>query len=140
MDFQNGGTLYSYDGSGLRVKKVTGGNTTIYVFSGTLPIAEYVNGTLTKEYVYAADQLLATYDAGTAGGPLMGRVEKLSSLRTLRVPHSFARFSRMSGGERVGRIDFPDAERVEAAFAHSTKTALSGAPSGFSTLPTAEVS
>jgi len=30
----------AYDGSGLRIEKVTGGSTTVYIFSGTKVIAE----------------------------------------------------------------------------------------------------
>src|SRR5207249_1754153 len=48
----------------LRVKKVSGSPTTVYVFSGTKVIAEYANGSLSKEYVYSGSQLLATI-AGT---------------------------------------------------------------------------
>ncbi|MFQ5684640.1 MAG: hypothetical protein ACE5HC_15380, partial [Candidatus Binatia bacterium] len=52
----------SYDGSFLRVKKVAGSTTTVYVFSGTKVIAEYVAGSLSKEYIYAGSQLLATLE------------------------------------------------------------------------------
>jgi hypothetical protein len=38
------GATYSYDGAGLRVKKVAGATTTRYIFSGTKVVAEYVNG------------------------------------------------------------------------------------------------
>ena len=38
------GSSYSYDGNGLRVTKVSGGTTTVYIFSGTKVIAEYENG------------------------------------------------------------------------------------------------
>lgn len=53
---------YTYDGAGLRVKKVAGSSTTRYVFSGTKVIAEYTGATptLSKEYIYAGSQLLAT--------------------------------------------------------------------------------
>jgi hypothetical protein len=44
---------YSY-AAGLRVKKVAGGTTTRYIFSGTKVIAEYVNGALSKEYIYSS--------------------------------------------------------------------------------------
>ncbi|MFQ5663777.1 MAG: RHS repeat-associated core domain-containing protein, partial [Terriglobia bacterium] len=56
---------YTYDGSGLRVKKVAGSTTMVYVFSGTKVIAEYVNGSLSKEYIYAGAQLLATEEGST---------------------------------------------------------------------------
>lgn len=62
---QTQAALYAYDGGGLRVKKVAGSTTTVYVFSGTKPIAEYENGALTKEYVYAGSQLLATVTPGS---------------------------------------------------------------------------
>ena len=40
-----GGATYTYDGNGLRVEKqVTGGTTTVYIFSGSKVIAEYDNG------------------------------------------------------------------------------------------------
>jgi RHS repeat-associated protein len=56
---------YSYDDS-LRIKKVTGGTTTVYIFSGSKVIAEYAPSvgtnppTLLKEYVYSGSKLLAT--------------------------------------------------------------------------------
>jgi RHS repeat-associated protein len=61
---------YTYDGNGLRVKKVSGGTTTVYVFSGSKVIAEYDNGAAvgspSREYIYSGDRLLATSDsAGT---------------------------------------------------------------------------
>jgi YD repeat-containing protein len=62
------GATYSYDGAGLRVKKVAGGNTTVYVFSGSKVLAEYVNGAApaapTKEYVYSGSALVATHEGG----------------------------------------------------------------------------
>ena len=36
-----GSGTYTYDGNGLRVQKVSGTSTTIYIFSGTKVIAEY---------------------------------------------------------------------------------------------------
>ncbi len=58
---------YTYDGNGLRVKKV-GGSTTVYIFSGSKVIAEYENGALpanpTREYIYSGSQLLATIEGG----------------------------------------------------------------------------
>jgi hypothetical protein len=47
-------------GAGLRVKKVAGGTTTRYIFSGTKVIAEYANGSLSKEYINSGSKLLAT--------------------------------------------------------------------------------
>jgi hypothetical protein len=35
---------YTYDGNNLRVKKVSGGTTTVYIFAGSKVIAEYQNG------------------------------------------------------------------------------------------------
>jgi RHS repeat-associated protein len=63
------GATYTYVGA-LRVKKVVGSTTTVYVFSGNKVMAEYVNGAPvnqpTKEYVYAGSRLLATVAAGGA--------------------------------------------------------------------------
>jgi RHS repeat-associated protein len=59
------GATYTYFGP-LRIKKVVGASTTVYVFSGSKVIAEYANGTLSKEYVYAGSQMLATVAAGGA--------------------------------------------------------------------------
>ncbi len=63
----NGSTSYSYDGSSLRVKKLSGA-TTVYLFSGTKVIAEYVNGAVpsspTREYIYSGSSLLATIEGG----------------------------------------------------------------------------
>ncbi len=57
------GAAYSYDGKGLRFKKVSGGTTTVYLFWGSKVIAEYVNGAAvgspTREYIYSGSQLLA---------------------------------------------------------------------------------
>jgi len=44
----------------LRIKKVVGSTTTLYLYAGSKPIAEYVNGSLSKEYIYAGSALLAT--------------------------------------------------------------------------------
>jgi RHS repeat-associated protein len=54
-----GPPTYTYFGA-LRIKKVTGSTTTVYVYSGTKPIVEYVNGSVSKEYIYAGSALLAT--------------------------------------------------------------------------------
>jgi RHS repeat-associated protein len=63
----NGATAtYSYDGSSLRVKKVAGSTTTVYVLSGSKVLAEYVNGATpanpTREYIYSGSTLLATLE------------------------------------------------------------------------------
>lgn len=59
---------YNYNGNGLRVKKVSGGTTTVYLFSGAQVVAEYVNGAApsapTKEYIYLNSKLLATIASG----------------------------------------------------------------------------
>jgi len=58
---------YTYDGNSLRVKKVSGGTTTVYIFSGSKVIAEYDNGALvgspSREYIYAGAALLAKIDS-----------------------------------------------------------------------------
>jgi len=66
---------------GLRVKKaVTGGNTTVYIFSGSKVIAEYDNGAApgspSREYIYSGGPegsgLLAKIDSsGTRHPPLI---------------------------------------------------------------------
>jgi RHS repeat-associated protein len=71
----------TYDASGLRVEKVTGGSTTVYVFSGKHVVAEYTPSALpsapTKEYIYLGSQLLATLDAG--GNPTYRHPDLLSA-------------------------------------------------------------
>jgi RHS repeat-associated protein len=63
-----GNATYTYDGASLRVKKVSGGTTTVYVFSGQKVIAEYENGAAvgspTREYVYLGSQRLAKIEGG----------------------------------------------------------------------------
>ena len=63
-----GSGTYSYDGKGLRVEKVAGTTTTVYIFSGSKVIAEYVNGAApsspTREYIYSGSALLAKVEAG----------------------------------------------------------------------------
>ena len=58
---------YTYDANGLRVKKVSGSTTTVYIFSGSKVIAEYDNGAAvgspSREYVYAGGVLLAKIDS-----------------------------------------------------------------------------
>jgi len=60
---------YSYDCKNLRVQKVSGGNTTVYIFSGGKVLAEYVNGAAptapTREYIYSGSALLAKIEGGT---------------------------------------------------------------------------
>jgi RHS repeat-associated protein len=62
-------STYSYDCKNLRVQKVSGGNTTVYIFSGGKVLAEYVNGAAptapTREYIYSGSALLAKVEAGT---------------------------------------------------------------------------
>lgn len=84
----NAGSLtHNYDGKSLRTKTVVGTTTTRYLFSGTLPIAEYVNGTLSHEYIYAGGQRIARLD--NSGAPtyllrdhLSTRVENGATTRT----------------------------------------------------------
>ncbi len=62
------GSSYSYDGNSLRVKKVSAGTTTAYIFSGSKVIAEYENGAApaspTREYIYSGGALLAKIEGG----------------------------------------------------------------------------
>jgi RHS repeat-associated protein len=61
---QSSAGTYTYDGNGLRVKKISGSITTVYVFSGSKVIAEYDNGTSpSREYVYSGGTLLAKIDS-----------------------------------------------------------------------------
>jgi RHS repeat-associated protein len=61
-------STYSYDCKSIRVKKVSGGNTTVYIFSAGKVIAEYLNGAAAtapaREYIYSGDRLLAKVEAG----------------------------------------------------------------------------
>jgi RHS repeat-associated protein len=61
---------YTYDGRGLRVKKVSGSATTVYIFSGSKVIAEYDNaapvGSPSREYIYSGGTLLAKVESGAA--------------------------------------------------------------------------
>src|SRR6266568_3368775 len=65
----NGGSsgAYTYDGNGLRVIKVSGSTTTVYIFSGSKVIAEYDNGAApsapSREYIYSGGALLAKIDS-----------------------------------------------------------------------------
>jgi RHS repeat-associated protein len=68
VTINSGSATYSYDGRSLRVKKVAGGTTTAYIFSGTRAIAEYQNGAApsspTREYIYSGASLLAKIESG----------------------------------------------------------------------------
>jgi len=64
-----GAANYSYDGNGMRVvKSVTGGATTVSIFSGSSVIAEYDNGAAptapSREYIQGATGLLAMISNG----------------------------------------------------------------------------
>jgi RHS repeat-associated protein len=63
----NGGAsptaTYNYLGP-LRIQKFTGGQTTVYIYAGSKPIAEYVNGQISREYLYGGSQMLATVSGG----------------------------------------------------------------------------
>jgi RHS repeat-associated protein len=65
----NGGASgsYTFDGKGLRVTKVSGSTTTVYIFSGSKVIAEYDNGAVpvspSREYIYGGAALLAKVDS-----------------------------------------------------------------------------
>ncbi len=88
---------YVYDGNNLRVRKCTPNCTsptasTVYIFSGAMPIAEYDNGAAanapSREYVYGRGQLLATISGGTT---------------TYHHPdHLSVRLSTDSGGNKIG--------------------------------------
>jgi RHS repeat-associated protein len=62
-----GSGTYTYDGNGLRVKKVSGSTTTVYIFSGSKVIAEYDNGAAvgspSREYISGGSALLAKIDS-----------------------------------------------------------------------------
>jgi RHS repeat-associated protein len=62
------GATYTFDGNSIRVKKVSGATTTVYIFSGAKVIAEYDNGAApaspSREYIYSAGALLAKIEAG----------------------------------------------------------------------------
>ena len=63
-----GSGSYTYDGNGLRVQKsVSGGATTVYIFSGSKVVAEYDNGAApsspSREYIYSGGALLAKIDS-----------------------------------------------------------------------------
>jgi len=57
---QSASGTYTYDGNGLRVQKVSGGATTVYVYSGSKVIAEGDGvGSVLREYIYAGSSLVA---------------------------------------------------------------------------------
>jgi RHS repeat-associated protein len=72
----NGGSsgAYTYDGNGLRVKRVSvvsgTTTTTVYLFSGSQVISEYDNGAAptapSREYIYSGGALLAKIDSSGA--------------------------------------------------------------------------
>jgi len=87
-----GAAAYTYLGA-LRVKKVVGATTTVYVYSGTKPIAEYNAGDPVtqpnKEYIYAGTSLVA---AVSSTGTVYSHADHLSirggwPTLILRVPH-----------------------------------------------------
>lgn len=61
-------STYGYDCKSLRVQKVAGGVTTVYIYSGGKVIAEYENGALptapAREYIYSGSTMLAKIEAG----------------------------------------------------------------------------
>jgi RHS repeat-associated protein len=65
-----GSATYSYDGNGRRVEKaVSGGTTTVYIFSGAQVIAEYENGAApaspTREYISSGSAPLAKIEGSS---------------------------------------------------------------------------
>src|SRR5271165_3214564 len=58
---------YTYDGGGLRIKKIAASTTTVYIFSGSKVVAEYDNGAAptapSREYIYSGTTLLAKIDS-----------------------------------------------------------------------------
>src|SRR5262249_16473395 len=78
---------YTYFGA-LRIKKVAGSTTTVYIYSGSKPIVEYVNGSLSAEYIYGGVGLLATLRSGSTTyhhpDHLYNRAETDSSGNVLR--------------------------------------------------------
>jgi RHS repeat-associated protein len=65
---------YTYLGA-LRVKKVAGATSAVYVYSGTKPIQEYENGSLKREYIYAG------------GGPMLATVTWSGGTSTTTYQH-----------------------------------------------------
>ena len=61
--------VHEYDGNGLRVRRTrSGGSDVVYLFAGSLPIAEYTAGAAasapTTEYIYIGGSLLASRASG----------------------------------------------------------------------------
>lgn len=69
----NGTPSANYDGNGFRVQK----GSTVYIYSGGQPIAEYNGASLVTEYVYGPSGLLATIPAG--GSPSYSLGDHLSA-------------------------------------------------------------
>jgi len=66
VTYSGGSSTYAYDGYGFRVRRTTGGVSTVYVYSGSKVIAEYAAGSAAsspqREYIYSGTMLVATYD------------------------------------------------------------------------------
>lgn len=64
-----GSGTYSFDANSHRIQKVSGGTTTVYIYSGSQVIAEYDNGAAvaspSREYIYGGEQRVATIQSGT---------------------------------------------------------------------------
>jgi RHS repeat-associated protein len=78
---QLGSTLVNtFDGTNLRVEKTTSGSTNVYIFAGSLVIAEYSPSAPpsapTREYIYVGPQLLASLDS--SGNPTYRHFDNLS--------------------------------------------------------------
>jgi len=101
----------TYDGNSLRVKKVSGSTTTVYIFSGSKVIAEYLNGGSSGTYSYDGNNL---------------RVEKVSgSTTTVTI---------FSGGKDIAEYDngaSPSSPSRE--YIYSGSTLLAKFASGVST-------
>ncbi len=105
-----GSGTYTYDGNGLRVKKVSGSTTTVYAFSGMKVIAEYVNGAAptspTREHIYSGGALLAKVESGAT--------------QYYHSDHLSTRLMTDSGGNKIGEQGhFPFGE---SWYASSTTT------------------
>ncbi len=61
VKFDNGATTYSYDGSGNRIKKVSGGAVTVYVYNVNKQlVAEYANSTPATQTSFVTSDMLGT--------------------------------------------------------------------------------
>ena len=92
-----GAATYTYDGKGMRVvKSITGGTTTVSIFSGSQIIAEYDNGAATsapsREYIY-----------NPAGGATTGLLAMISGGATTyyHQDHLSVRFTTNASGSVV---------------------------------------